>query len=192
MIQVLAVASAGALLQLVALQPVPMHLVILEKLPVVAALQQPAATATLNQTPSDTVLADGAPLIEVQLMLLRAKTATRTVTNMVAVPRTNTVPLTVLPMPVLLDTVVHLLLVAELVLLALLAILLEEALPKDLLLLVEAVMLRLAVLAMLMRAPSVLVDTPKVMPLVESQTVSVAVPDLLVLALLETLAALLT
>ena len=59
-------------------------------------------------------------------------------------------------------------------------------------LLVAAVMPRLAVLAMLMRAPSVLVDTPKVMPLVESQTVSVAVPDLLVLALLETLAALLT
>jgi len=177
---------------MVALQPVLTLEVMPEKLPVAAALQQPAATATLNQTPLDTVLADGAPLIEVQLTLVHAKTATRTVTNMVAVPRTNTVPLTVLPMPVLVDTVVHLLSVAELVLLALLAILLEEALPKDLLLLAEAVMLRLAVLAMLMRAPSVLVDTPKVMPLVESQTVSVAVPDLLVLAQLETLAALLT
>ena len=123
MIQVLKVASAGALLQLVALQPVVPLKVMPEKLPVVAALQQPAATATLNQTPSDTVLADGAPLIEVQLMLLRAKTATRTVTNTEVVPRTNTVLLTVLPMPVLVDTVVHLLSVAELVLPVLLVIL---------------------------------------------------------------------
>merc|ERR1719225_1911520 len=123
MIQVLKVASAGALVHMVALRPVVPLKVMPEKLPVAAALQQPAATATLNQTPSDTVLADGARPIEVQLMLLRAKTVTRTVTNTVVVPRTNTVLLVTLS---------------------------EEAQPRGLPLLEEAVMLRLAVLAMLM------------------------------------------
>merc|ERR1719232_1376164 len=65
--------------------------------------KMPAVTATLPLIPLDVVLADGAQLLKVQLMLLLARMASRSAKRTVAMPKTNTVMHTV----VLLHTMVR-------------------------------------------------------------------------------------
>merc|ERR1719384_1656473 len=78
--------------------------------------KMPAVTATLLQTPLHAVLADGALVLRVQLMLLLARMAGRTATSTVVMPRTPTVMNMVLLMPALADTVAATLMAVALVL----------------------------------------------------------------------------
>jgi len=110
--------------------------------------KMPAVTATLPLIPLDVVLADGAQLLKVQLMLLLARMASRSAKRTVAMPKTNTVMHTVLLMPVLADTVATTLMVVVPVLLATLPTLADEVLPCASVPLVEIGQLVLAEAAM--------------------------------------------
>ena len=110
--------------------------------------KMPAVTATLLQTPLHAVLADGALVLRVQLMLLLARMAGRTATSTVVMPRTPTVMNMVLLMPALADTVAATLMAVALVLLATLPTLVDEVLQCVSVLLVEIVQLVLVEVAM--------------------------------------------
>merc|ERR1719384_2700565 len=121
---------------------------VLNKVLMAVTGKMPAVTATLLQTPLHAVLADGALVLRVQLMLLLARMAGRTATSTVVMPRTPTVMNMVLLMPALADTVAATLMAVALVLLATLPTLVDEVLQCVSVLRVEIVQLVLVEVAM--------------------------------------------
>merc|ERR1719266_3270314 len=110
--------------------------------PMAVTGRMPAVMPTLP--PLDALTADGAQLPRVPLMPLLARMATRMAMSTVAMTRTNTVTLTALLMPVLVDTVATKLMVAVPALPVTVPTLAHEATPSVSVLLVEIAQLALA------------------------------------------------
>merc|ERR1719350_2580902 len=114
----------------------------------VATGKMPAVTATLLQTPLESVPAHGAHVLRVQLMPLLTRMVSRPATGTEVIPRTPMVMNMVLLMPALADTVAATLMAVALVLLATLPTLVDEVLPRASVLLVEIVQLVLVEVVM--------------------------------------------
>merc|ERR1719251_119295 len=141
--------------------------------------KMPAVTATLLQTPLHAMLADGALVLRVQLMLLLARMAGRTATSTVVMPRTPTVMNMVLLMPALADTVAAMLMAVALVLLATLPTLVDEVLPCVSVALVETVVPVLVAVAMLANTLELVLIMMRVMVPVAAELLAVVHPALL-------------